>query len=70
MPTYEKEKRRVSFAACKNHVSLYVDHSVLDRFKAQLSAFPIKKNAVYLPYSSAFPKTILEDMLETYFGMD
>ena len=70
MPTYEKEKRRVSFAACKNHVSLYVDHSVLDRFKAQLSAFPIKKDAVYLPYSSAFPQTILEDMLETYFGMD
>lgn len=70
MPTYEKEKKRVSFVACKNHISLYVDISVLDRFKAQLSAFTIKKNAVYLPYTSALPKTIIEDMLKSYFGIE
>ena len=70
MPTYEKDKKRVSFAACKNHVSLYVDSAVVERFRAQLSAFTIKKNAVYLPYTSALPKAIIEDMLKACFGVD
>lgn len=70
MPTYEKDKKRVSFAACKNHVSLYVDSAVVDRFRAQLSAFTIKKNAVYLPYTSALPKAIIENILKSCFGVD
>lgn len=70
MPTYEKDKKRVSFAACKYHVSLYVDSALVERFRAQLSAFTIKKNVVYLPYTSALPKAIIEDMLKSYFGVD
>ncbi len=60
MPMYEKDKRSISFSACKKHVSLYVDIEVLEIFKPQLSEFEIKKNAIYLPYEKALPIETIE----------
>ncbi len=60
MPMFEKNRHSISFAACKNYVSLYVGMEVLDAFKEQFSEFVIKKNAVYLPYEKALPVELIE----------
>jgi len=67
MPVYEREKRSVSFAACKRHISLYTDIETLEKFKSQLSEFEIKKNAVYLPYNKTLPAELIKDILMRYF---
>lgn len=67
MAMYEREKHSVSFAACKKHVSLYVDSEILEKFKSQLSEFEIKKNAIYLPYNKDIPVELMEDIIEQCF---
>ncbi len=69
MPVYERERRSVSFAACKKHVSFYVDFEILEKFKAQLGAFEIKKNAIYLPYNKPVPKDLIKNIIEQYFDV-
>ena len=68
MPVYKKGRASISFAACKNHVSLYVDGHILEAFQPQLGGFTIKKNAVYLPYSKALPLEVLKDMVKQSFA--
>lgn len=67
MPVYEREKRSVSFAACKRHVSLYVDFEILEKFKSQLSEFESKKNAIYLPYNKTLPADLIKDIIKHFF---
>ena len=67
MPVYERDKRSVSFAACKRHVSLYVDFEILEKFKSQLSGFEIKKNAIYLPYNKMLPTDLIKDIIKQFF---
>ncbi len=67
MPVYEREKRSVSFAACKRHVSLYVDSEILEKFESQLSEFEIKKNAIYLLYNKALPAELIKDIIKQCF---
>ncbi len=67
MPMYEKTKQSVSFSACKNHVSLYVDTKILNNFKLQLSDFVIKKNAIYFPYNKELPIKLIEDIIKQCF---
>ena len=64
MPVYKKDKFSISFAACNKHISLYVDTNVLEIFKSQLSAFTIRKNAVYLPYEKELPIKIIEKIIK------
>lgn len=64
MPVYERDKRSVSFVACKRHISLYVDLEILEKFKEQLSEFEIKKNAIYLPYNKTLPVELIKDMIK------
>lgn len=64
MPRYEKDKLSISFAACKKHISLYLDADVLEIFRPQLQEFAIKKNAVYLPYDKELPISILENVVK------
>ena len=61
---YKKDKFSISFAACNKHISLYVDTNVLEIFKSQLSAFTIRKNAVYLPYEKELPIKIIEKIIK------
>lgn len=42
---FEKDKHTISLAACKKHISLYVDMEIIEILKPQLSEFVIKKNA-------------------------
>jgi len=67
MPIYEREKRSVSFAACRKHVSLYVDYGILEEFRSQLSEFEIKKNAIYFPYNKTLPVEVLKDIVKQCF---
>ncbi len=68
MPFYEKEQHSVSFAACKRHISLYIDPEILEPFKPHLDGFEIKKNALYLPYSKALPAEVIQSMIRQCFG--
>ena len=67
MPVYKKDSRSVSFAACKKHISLYIDEAVLEIVRPQLSDFTIKKNAVYLPYDQALPEAVIETIVKHSF---
>jgi len=67
MPVFEKGGRSLSFAACRNHVSLYADGEILETFRPELDGFVIKKNAVYLPYDRALPEKVLESIVQRCF---
>ncbi len=67
MPKYEKEKHSVSFAACKRHISLYIEFEILEQFKSHLSEFEIKKNAIYLPYNTTLPAELIQNMIKQCF---
>ena len=56
MPFFEKDGREVSFAACKNHISLYMDTEVLHAAGFSPDESVIKKNALYLPYGKPLPE--------------
>jgi uncharacterized protein YdhG (YjbR/CyaY superfamily) len=68
MPFFERDGRNVSFAACKNHISLYLDAETIEGVRAMLDGYAIKKNAVYLPYKKELPETAVEDALKRIFG--
>jgi len=67
MPMYQKGEASISFAACKKHVSLYIETDVLEIFQPQLREFTIKKNALYLPYDKELPLKILGDIVKESF---
>ena len=68
MPRYKKDGRDLSFAACKKHVSFYVDAEILERFRPRLSGYVIRKNALYLPYDQPMPLEVLGEMVKECFG--
>ncbi|MBR3999407.1 MAG: hypothetical protein IKI93_13830, partial [Clostridia bacterium] len=68
MPVFKKDNRSISFAACKKHISLYIDEDVLEIVRPQLSEFVIKKNAVYLPYARALPEDVIETIVTQSFA--
>lgn len=70
MPVYKKDNYSISFAACKKHISFYVDIDILETYRLQLSEFTIKKNALYLPYDKALPIKVLEDLVRQSFGVE
>lgn len=64
MPTYVSNGRSISFSACKNHVSLYTDGSLMEEYKEELAGYVIKKNALYLPYDKAIPQDIIKSIVK------
>jgi len=67
MPFFEKDGREVSFAACKNHISLYMDTEVLHAAGFSPDESVIKKNALYLPYGKPLPEEAIAYALKLYF---
>ena len=67
MPLFEKDKHTISLAACKKHISLYVDMEIIEILKPQLSEFVIKKNAIYIPYDKELPIKIIENVVRQSF---
>lgn len=62
-----KNDLSLCFAACKKHISLYIDANIIDKFRKDLNDFAIKKNAIYLPYNKSLPSKILEDIIKESF---
>lgn len=67
MPTYERDRCSVSFAACKRHVSFYVGFEILEKFRSQLGEFEVKKNAIYFPYNKTLPVELIIDIIKQCF---
>ena len=67
MPVFGKGKSSVSMAACKKHVSLYLNPEMIELFVQQSDEFTVNKNAVYLPYDKALPANTLHSVLKQYF---
>lgn len=68
MPTYKKEHSSVSFATCKEHVSLYVGEEVIIKFKHELKDMPTKNSAIYLSYNSVLPSILIGDIIKEIFN--
>ena len=68
MPTYSKDGSSVSFAACKNHISLYVAGTVMEEYRDELTGYEIKKNALYLPYSEVIPVETVKLLVKRSLG--
>ena len=67
MPLFEKDKHSISLAACKKHISLYVDTKTIEMLKPQLSELEIKKNAIYIPYDKDLPIKTIENVIRQSF---
>lgn len=67
MPLFEKDKHSISLAACKKHISLYVDTKTIEMLKPQLSELEIKKNAIYIPYDKDLPIKTIENVIRLSF---
>lgn len=67
MPFFEKGMHSISYAACKKHISLYLNAEILEIIRPQMDGFAIKKNAAYLPYDKALPEEIIERAVKLYF---
>lgn len=67
MPFFEKDGHSISFAACKNHISLYLDAEIIQIVQPQLDGFVVKKNALYLPYAKELPAGGIEKAIRLCF---
>ena len=63
MPTYS-----LSFAACKEHVSLYIGSEILRIYEKELEGFQIKKDALYLSYNREIPASTIKAISSRVFS--
>ena len=54
-------------AACKKHISFYVDAETIESFLQQTTFFSVKKNAIYFPYDKELPVEIITNTVKHYF---
>lgn len=59
MPAYQNGDQSISFAACKNHVSLYAGADAIAAFAEELGKYQTNKSAVYFPYGKALPRPLI-----------
>ena len=55
MPTFWQNGNLVHFAAYKNHIGFYPTPSVIDTFKAELTAYEQSKGAIRFPLDKPIP---------------
>lgn len=68
MPTYSLSGCSLSFAACKEHVSLYIGSEILRIYEKELEGFRIKKDALYLPYNREIPASTIKAISSRVFS--
>jgi uncharacterized protein YdhG (YjbR/CyaY superfamily) len=68
MPVFLAGNRSLSFAACKNHVSLYVGADVIAALQDRLSGVSCKKDAIYFPYSQPLPMELIREAVQMALG--
>ena len=54
-------------AACKKHISFYVDAETIAYFLQQTTFLSVKKNAIYFPYDKELPAEIITNTVKHYF---
>ena len=67
MPYFIKGEASISMAACKKHISFYVDAETIEYFLQFGTDFTVKKNAIYLPYAKELPVEILKNIVKRCF---
>jgi len=67
MPFFTKGKASISVAACKKHISFYVDTETIAYFLQQTTFLSVKKNAIYFPYDKELPEEILTNTVKYFF---
>ena len=68
MPTYSLSGCSLSFAACKEYVSLYIGSEILRIYEKELEGFQIKKDALYLPYNREIPASTIKAISSRVFS--
>ena len=67
MPTYSLSGCSLSFAACKEYVSLYIGSEILRIYEKELDGFKIKKDALYLSYNRDIPSSTIKAISSRVF---
>jgi len=67
MPFFTKGNASISMAACKKHISFYVDAETIEFFLQQTTFLSVKKNAIYFPYDKELPVEIITNMVKQCF---
>jgi len=67
MPFFAKGNTSISMAACKKHISFYVDAETIEYFLQQTAFLSVKKNAIYFPYDKELPVEIIANTVKHYF---
>ena len=62
MPVFKRNGNIISFAACREHVSLYVGEQALAAFKEKTGDYNTNKSALYLPYGKPLPLKLIKDL--------
>lgn len=68
MPTYSLSGCSLSFAACKEYVSLYIGSEILRIYEKELEGFQIKKDALYLSYKRDIPSSTIKAISSRVFS--
>ena len=68
MPTYSLSGCSLSFAACKEYVSLYIGSEILRIYEKELEGFQIKKDALYLSYNREIPASTIKAISSRVFS--
>lgn len=64
IPTYKQNGMIISFAAFKNHCSLFPGHTV-QQFAAQLQDFKVSKGTIQFPHDSPPSEFLVREMART-----
>ena len=67
MSFFEKGNASITMAACKKHISFYVDTETIEYFLQQTTFLSVKKNAIYFPYDKELPVKIITNTVKYYF---
>lgn len=67
MPTYWKGRNIIHFAASRNHLGIYPGDEATAEFAEELSAYPVSKGTIRIPYDQPLPKELIERIAKWCF---
>lgn len=62
MPTFQKGKNQIMFAAFKNHIGIYPGPEVIEAFADRLKPYHTSKGAIQLPYGKPVDTELIRDI--------
>lgn len=64
MPTLELEGNLITFAAWKNHLSIFPGAGVIEKFKKDLIGFETSRGTIRFPYDEEIPTALLTKIVK------